>query len=352
MATIRDVAKAAGVSIASVSAVLNKSGRVGAEARERVWAAVQAVGYSPNSIARSLRRGHSTLIGMMVGDITNPFSAELVRIVEHQARARGYSVIVGNIDSDESRVPVLIEQLRHQKVAGILAAPVGSSPGAREAMAARAIPPVVTYDQHIPGLACDFVGVDNRAAIRMLVDYLVRLGHRRIGLISGGGGNWTSDERYAGFQEAMAAAGLAVAPDLCVHASYRGRSGYDAAVTMMTAPERPSALIGANNVIALCALQASLDLGFRCPQDVSIVGMDDVPWSGLVRPNLTIAAQPLELIADTAIAWLLERIEQPDAQIPARQRIVAPKLRIGDSCRALAADSAGRHPVHDGAPVA
>ncbi|WP_293859101.1 LacI family DNA-binding transcriptional regulator [uncultured Alsobacter sp.] len=339
MATIRDVAKAAGVSIASVSAVLNKSGRVGPEATERIWAAVEAVGYSPNPIARSLRRGHSALVGMIVGDITNPFSAELVRVVEHRVRSKGFSVIVGNLDSDASRLPVLAEQMRNQMVAGILVAPTGHGPEVAEVLAAQPSPPVVTYDQRVPGLDCDFVGVDNREAMRLLVDYLARMGHRRIGLVSGDGGNWTSDERMAGFLNAIDGAGLEADPALCVRASYHGRASYDAALTLMTRADRPTAVVGANNVISLCVLQACLDLGFRCPQDVSIVGVDDVPWSGLVRPNLTIAAQPLNEIAERAIDWLIERVENPDAAIPPREHIVMPTLRIGESCQPLLRDT-------------
>src|SRR5262249_49482622 len=139
--------------------------------------------------------------------------------------------------------------------------------------------PVVTFDQKLPGLKRDYVGVDNRAAIKILVDYLMRLGHRRIALVSGREGRWTADERVHGFIEAMRQAGGEADPRLCLRADFDGSGAYEATTGLLTGRERPTAIIGANNLIALRALQSILDLGFRCPEDVSLVGMDDVPWS-------------------------------------------------------------------------
>ncbi len=333
MATIKDVAKAAGVSIASVSAVLNGSGRVGEGARGRIANAIEAVGYAPNTIARSLRLGHSHLIGMVVGDITNPFSGALVRTVEKVAIANGFSVIVSNADGDETRVPEIIDQLRGQHVAGIILNPMSRSDALVKQIESRPLPPVVTMDQKLPGLACDYVGIDNRAAIRMLVEYLVRLGHTRIALLSGRVGRWTADERYEGFVAAMADAGLVVDPSLVARAGYEGESGYEAAGAMMTRQDRPSAIVAANNIIALGALQSCLDLGFQCPADISLAGMDDVPWSGLVRPKLSIVGQPIADMGELAISWLLERIRAPDGAIAPRERIFRPFFAAGDSCR-------------------
>ncbi|MBI1775172.1 MAG: LacI family DNA-binding transcriptional regulator [Proteobacteria bacterium] len=339
MANIRDVAKAAGVSIASVSAALNDTGRVGEETRARIWAAVEAVGYSPNTIARSLRLGRSQLIGMVVGDITNPFSASMVRIVEKVAIDRGYSVIVCNIDGDEERVPAILDQLGGQNVAGILLTPIGPRARLLEQIEARVRQPLVTVDQRLPGLRRDYVGIDNRWAMRMLVDYLLRFGHRRIALISGRAGRWTADERYHGFVEAMQEAGLEADPALCVRADYDGEGAYAATTRLLTQRERPTAIIGANNLIALRILQSLIDLGFQCPADVSLVGMDDVPWSGLVRPRITIVAQPIEEIGRVAIEWLLERIEGADRSIEPREKIFRPFFVAGESCRHLRIDA-------------
>jgi LacI family transcriptional regulator len=341
MANIRDVARKAGVSIATVSATLNNSAAVSKDARARVWAAVDAVGYAPNAIARSLRLGRSRLIGVVIADISNPYCSTIVRTIEQEAIVAGYSIIVCNTDEDEGREQRILEQLREERVAGIVLTPVGHGPEYRRRVEAPTLPALVTVDQRVPGLERDYVGVDNRAAARLLTQYLLRLGHRRIAMVGGPRGMWTADERMAAFVEAMAEAGTPADPSLCIPGRYRGDVAYELTTQLMTRHDRPTAIVGANNVVALGALQAVLDLGFRCPADVSIVGIDDVPWGGLVRPRVTTAAQPIEDIARVAIGWLLERIAAgARAQPASRQRVFQPTFLAGDSCAAIAAEPA------------
>jgi LacI family transcriptional regulator len=342
MANIRDVARHAGVSIATVSATLNDRGPVSEETRRRVSDAVKAVGYSPNAVARSLRLGKSRLIGVVLGDITNPFCTALIRVAERAALAAGYSIIVCNTDEDSGRELMMLDQLRAQHVAGILLTATGLGADYVRRLH-RPDLPLVTLDHRVAGLDRDFVGVDNRAAARMLTEYLIRLGHRRIAMISGRKGLWTADERIAGFRETMEAAGLEVEPAFCVQAGYQSDRAERATVPMLTRPDRPTAIIGGNNVIALGALQAILDLGFRCPDDVSVAGIDDVPWSGLVRPRVTTAAQPIEEITGLAMEWLLGRIADRGEAPPARTRVFQPHLIAGNSCR----DVRVRHPEPD-----
>lgn len=336
MANIRDVAKHAGVAIATVSATLNESASVSDETRKRVWAAVDAVGYSPNAIARSLRLGKSRLIGIAIADISNPFCSSMVRTMENAAIAAGYSIIVCNTDDDVKREDAVLNQLRAQHVAGIILTPVGQASDYLKLPEARNLPPIVTVDNKIPGLGHDFAGVDNRACARMLTQYLLRLGHRRIAMITGTPGVWTAEERLAAFLETMRAAGAPVDPSMCVAGDYHGDRAYDAAKLLMTRADRPTAIIGANNMTALGALQAILDLGFRCPDDVSLVGIDDVPWSGLVRPRVVTAAQPIADIAKSAIACLLERMSgAADSDVPPRDIVFQPQFLSGDSCASL-----------------
>jgi LacI family transcriptional regulator len=335
MATIRDVAKHARVAIATVSAVLNDSASVSADTRKRVWAAVDAVGYSPNAIARSLRLGKSRLIGIAVADITNPFCSSMVRTMENAAIAAGYSIIVCNTDDHPTRERDVIKQLRSQHVAGIILMPIGKEEDYRKLSEARNLPPIVAVDNKVTGLECDFVGVDNRACARLLTQYLLRLGHRRIAMITGIPGIWTAEERRIAFLQTMEEAGV-VDPSMCVAGNYHDDLAYDVTKLLMTRANRPTAIIGANNVTALGALQAILDLGFRCPQDVSLVGIDDVPWGGLVRPRIVTVAQPIADIARTAIACLLERISGAHgADVPPREMIFQPRFVSGDSCLSL-----------------
>ncbi|WP_421726242.1 LacI family DNA-binding transcriptional regulator [Bauldia sp.] len=338
MATIRDVARHAGVSIATVSAALNESGPVSADARRRVWEAVEAVGYAPNAHARSLRLGKSRLIGAVVGDVTNPFWGAMVRTIEAVAEKAQYSVIIRNTDELAERELDIIEQLRAQRVAGIILNAAGSDDAYLRRLQRSDLPAVVTIDQWHPDLGRDFVGVDNRAAGRMLAEYVIRLGHRRVAVISGRKGMWTADERMKGAVDAMRDAGIAVDPTLYIQTDYRSDASYAAATPLLTRRDRPTAIIGCNNDITFGALRATLDLGFRCPEDISIAGIDEVPWSGLVRPRVTVVVQPVEDMSRQATTWLLERITANDTdQPPPRQRVFAPSIVLGDSCAPLSA---------------
>jgi LacI family transcriptional regulator len=329
MATIRDVARHAGVSIATVSAAMNDSGPVSEKTRKRVWDAAAAVGYSPNAIARSLRLGRSRLIGLVVGDIANPFWGAMVRVVEAKALAAKYSVIVCNTDDNVERELAILDQLRAQHVAGIILTPLGQGRDYVHRLESPNLPPLVTMDQRVAGLARDFVGVDNRAAARMLAEVLIRLGHRRIAVITGPAGVWTAEERLTGATDTIRAAGIEIDPSLYLRTAYRSDAAYAATVSLLTRPDRPTAILGGNNVIALGALQAITDLGFHCPTDVSVVGIDDVPWSGLVKPRVTTAAQPIEDISRMAIEWLLERMAGNN-HAP-REAIFAPGFIAGES---------------------
>lgn len=335
MATIRDVAERAGVAISTVSAALNGSGPVSQETRQRVFAAADAVGYVPNMMARSLKSRSSPYIGFVVGDLTNPYLGAVLRVVEKAATAARFAVIVSDTDDDTDRERVALELLASQQVAGIIINPVGGGEAYRARLAA-VRPPLVLFDQRIDGLDRDFVGLDSLMAGRMLTEYLLRLGHRRIGFIGGRAGLWSADMRLRGFHEAMQGAGAVVEPAWCVVGNYRSEPAYRECAAMLSGPERPSAILAANNVMALGALQAINDLGFRCPADISLVSIDDVPWSGVVKPRLTMVSQPVDEISRIAIEWLLERIAGgPELALPRREMILPPRLIAGESCADL-----------------
>ncbi|WGF87781.1 LacI family DNA-binding transcriptional regulator [Marinivivus vitaminiproducens] len=330
--TIRDVARVAGVAVSTVSATLNGSGRISEATRARVREAVEAVGYRPNAIARSLRLGRSSLLGLVVGNITNPYWSTMVQTLEREADRAGYSIVICSEADDPAREGPILEQLRRQNVAGILISSIDRSPGHRERLERADLPPVVTVDHRVPRLQRDFVGVDNRKAVHMLVDHLAGLGHRRIAMIGGQPGLSTSDERHAAFGDAMKRHGLALDPAWSPRAAYTGEGARAAAHALLDARTAPTAIIGANNLIALGVLEAIFDRGLDCPRDLSLVGIDDVPWSGLVRPRITTAAQPIETIGTIAMAWLLGRIHTGDGVPRARTRLIAPIFIEGESC--------------------
>jgi LacI family transcriptional regulator len=336
MSTIRDVARLAGVSISTVSLTLNAPDRVSADTRRKVADAARDVGYSANPIAQSLKRGRSRLIGMVVSDITNPFFGSLLREIERCAMEADYLVIVCDTAGREAHERSILNHLSGQMAAGVILSPCGNYRGVADHISGLSMP-CVLFDQKLAEIQCDFVGTDNRLASAMLTEHLIRLGHRRIGYIGGTSGLFTSENRQRGFVEAMEASGLTVDPELIMDGRYAGEQGYEAAMRLMTRNAgRPTAILAASNVMAIGALQACNDLSISCPQDVSLAGIDDVPWSSVIRPRITMAVQPVEDMARSAIRILLDRIAGLDpAEVPFRDVVSAPKLVIGESTRVV-----------------
>jgi LacI family transcriptional regulator len=322
------------VAIATVSAALNRSAPVSEETRKRVLEAARLLGYTPNGVARSLRRGHTRLIALVVSDITNPFFGALARAVETAALEAGFAVIVSNTDEDPARELQALRLLREQRVAGVILAPCGLGAEHPAMIEASAPLPLVAVDRELAGLERDFVGLDNLAAGRIATEYLIRLGHRRIGFVGGRAGLANAEARRSGFEAALRAAGIEPEPGLIVSGGFREVEAFDAVQPLLTRPDRPSALVAANNVMALGCMQAIRELGFRCPEDVSIVGIDDMPWSTALSPPLTVVAQPIESIAQSACARLLARIEQA-AGDDWHHEFHSPALVIRDSCLTL-----------------
>lgn len=335
MATIKDVARVANVSIATVSATLNGAPRVSEKLAKRVWAAIESTGYSPDSVARTLRLGKSRSIGLVVGDISNPFFTSLAKVIEARASEAGYLVILANSDEDPERELSLLKLLRGQRVAGILLAPSGHDASYLAALSGISDVPVVLIDRQLPDAPFDSVTVDNVSAARMVTDYLIRLNHKRIAIAIGRQHLWTAEQRLQGYRESLLAAGLAPYPALELTDDFRIESAYESVQRVLSLPEPPSAIFAANNLMMLGAIEAVLDMGFRCPEQISLAGIDDFPWSSAMRPQLTTVAQPIEELGTRAVAELLHGIaEKPDSGKKARPNIVtlSPKLLIRSSC--------------------
>jgi LacI family transcriptional regulator len=332
MATIRDVARLAGVSISTVSLALNAPDRVSDDTRARVEDAARDVGFSANPIAQSLKRGRSRLIGMVVSDITNPFFGRLLREIERRASEAGYLVVVSDTDGSPANEQAILRHLAGQRVAGLLLSPTGRSDTHLDQI--RNLPmPMVLFDHRLDGVQSDYVGTDNVLAAAMLTEHLIRLGHARIALISGTAGLYTAERRREGYEATLRAHGLAVDPGLIVDGHYDGEGGYDAAMRLMTrAGDRPTAILAASNVMGIGALQACNELAVRCPDDISLAGIDDVPWSNVIRPRITASVQPIDDMARAACRLLMDRIAAPAGQpLPFRDAVLPPRLLIGQS---------------------
>jgi LacI family transcriptional regulator len=347
MATIKDVARVADVSIATVSATLNGTARVSEKLSRRIWDAIQAVGYTPHGIARSLRLGHTRSIGLVVGDISNPFFTSLAKAVEARASAAGYMVILANSDENPEKEINLLKLLLEQRVAGILLAPAGYDPPYLSALSAIARVPLVLVDRQLPEAPYDAVIVDNLAAARMVTDYLVRLNHERIAIVIGRQHLWTTEQRVQGYQEGLKAAGLALNPGLEVIADSRIETAYEVTQRLLSMSDPPSAIFAANNLMMLGAIEAILDMGFRCPEQVSLAGVDDFPWSSAIRPQLTTVSQPIEEMGIHAVEKLLDRIANRTLakRAPPDTTVLQPSFLIRDSCSSRIAPERSRRPV-------
>lgn len=330
MGTIRDVAAHAGVSISTVSLALAGTNRVSKETRAKVIAAAQAVDYVPNTLAPSLRNGVTRHIGLITGDLTNPFASTMLHAIEPHATAANYTIVVMNSDRNQDRELAALNLLKSQRVAGVLMNSMAyDSEHIRKIE--RISMPIVLLDQRI-SQKFDFVGVDNELSSRMLTEYLLRLGHKRIAFIGGRPGLWTADLRLKGFLDTLRQHGLQADPSLCLAGDYRAQSAYQITVDLLSHGTPPTAILAANNVMALGALEAILALGFRCPQDISLAGIDDVPWGTLVKPRLTMVTQPIEELASIATDWLFKLIANAGLPHTPQSLELPPRLVIGESC--------------------
>lgn len=327
MVTIKDVAAAAGVSTATVSRVLNGHSSPTAATRDRVYDAVARLGYRPNGVARSLRVTRTATIGLVLGDVANPFFGELARAVEEEADAHGFSVIVGNADERPQRQERYVGSLLDRRVDGLLVVPTaGESPLLAEAV--RRGTPVVLVDRTLPGLDAPTVAVDGRDAIHGLVGHLTGLGHRRIGVIAGPRTVSTGRERLAAVTEALDAGGLPVPVELVRYGDFQLASGQRGAAELLDLSSPPSVIFAADNLMALGALLEIRRRGLRIPADVGLASFDDLPWFALHQPPVTAIAQPVAELGREAVTVLRALLDGTVPTVrPLRARLVA-----RDSC--------------------
>ncbi|MFF7946709.1 LacI family DNA-binding transcriptional regulator [Streptomyces griseorubiginosus] len=320
MASIKDVAAEAGVSVATVSRVLNDHPSVSADARTRVLAAVKTLGYRPNAVARSLRTDQTHTLGLVISDVLNPYFGELARSVEEEARALGYSVIIGNADERPDLQDHHVRSLIDRRIDGLLVSPTdGGSPLMLDAV--RTGTPMVFVDRWIPGVAVPVVRADGRAAVRELVAHLHALGHRRLAIIAGPAATTTGQERVVAFREALEAYGLELPEAYIGQGDFQAESGRRVTEGFLDLPEPPEVVFAADNLMALGALDAVRARGLRIPEDLALAAFDDIPWFVHTDPPITAIAQPTGELGRAAVRALVDRIEGRPPQsvtLPAR----------------------------------
>lgn len=333
MTTIRDVAKAAGVSTATVSAVINDSAYVSPDLRARVLGAVKDLNYAPSQVARNLKHGRTQLIALAVADLANPFYSRIVYAAEAAAATWGYALVIFNSDENPDTEANVIARIRALGCDGAVIVPVGAA----QTYAGSALnegAPVVLLGRSIDGSALDTVTIDNRSAGRQATSYLLDLGHTRIGSITGPLQLSTGRGRYDGMLEAMTARGLAPEPAHVRSGAFREEVAYSVALDLLREPNRPSALYVANGVMALGVMRALADLGLRCPEDISIASTDNIAGIGGLKPRLTRTEHPVLEMTNEALRMLVGRMKG-DVGAPGRNIVFQPSLVVGDSCAPL-----------------
>lgn len=322
---MRDVAEKAGVSPATVSRVLNGVPTVGAEHRERVLKVIEEMGYRPNRLASNLRRQKAEVIGLVVSDVENPHFAQMVRAVEDAAYRRGYRVLLCNTDETVEKQRAYLEVLASERVLGVILSP--SDPDGEEISDLLDFGiPIVAFDRTVTDPRADSVVVDNAGGAREATEHLLKAGHTHVGFIGGLEKIDTGADRLAGYEAAMRHAGL---EPRSISGRFRTEEAQAAATAIIDA-DGLTALVVANNLMAIGVMRAIRDKGLRVPDDLALVSIDDPPWAELVDPPLTTLAQPVREMAAASEEVLFERID--GGREESRRVVFDFELKVRGSC--------------------
>jgi LacI family transcriptional regulator len=321
--TSRDIARAAGVSQATVSRVLQGSNLVSRDTRARVMQVLEQYGYQPNAIAQAMVTGRTSTIGVVVAGITNPFYPELLEAIAKAIEGSGYRMTLWS--SGAASEPAAIEAISQRLVDGIIfTGAVADSPALREATKGQA--PLVLLNRYVEGVRCDTVTTDNVNGGRAAAEHLLSLGHRSLGIIGAAPDLSTAREREHGFREVLTANGLDYWAD-------RGQPsfnlGLEAVHEIATMPQPPSAVFCMNDITALGVLSAARRAGLAVPGDLSVLGFDDIDMAQWEPFNLTTVRQPISEMAQSAVRLLHERIEDP--QRKPRHRCLEARIILRDT---------------------
>jgi LacI family transcriptional regulator len=315
VATIKEVADHAGVSVATVSRVVNKTGYVSLDLQERVQNAMRTLNYRPSALARSLRRQETQTIGILVPQLDQPFFSALVFAVEKTLFSSDYRALICSAEERRDKEDAYIEMLMRQRVDGVILVPTGQSTDNVRRLLDEGVP-VVLVDRDIPNLAINRVLCNNYPGGASAIEHLLALGHRRIGMIGGPDYSEAIIDRMNGAREALLAAGVEVDPALCITGSMpQFEMGYTMGMQLLDRSDRPTAIFAFNDVIAIGVLHAAAELGLRLPDDLSVIGFDDIPAAAYSIPELTTVAQPIYAMGEQAANLLIRHIRDSDAPV-------------------------------------
>ena len=343
--TITDVARTAEVSVSTVSNLLNgRSKRMRPETEERILDVIKELGYTPNKAARQLKTGHARIVGLIVPSVANPFYGVFARYVEKAALENGYQVLLCNSERNSKRERAYAQELWGYGVRGIIFGSSLMQFTHLEDLIEQGLN-LVAFDrlsQEQDRQTIDSIGVDNLLAARLATKHLLALGHQRIGFLSGSVATVSRIDRLNGYKAALQEAGIEPDPALIWEGASNGTFGDADAIEMgrqgahelFTKVEPPTALFAINDMYALGAYAGARDLGLSIPDDVSIVGMDDIMLTEIAQPPLTTIRQPIQQIAEMATKRLIGRIQDTHTD-PQEHTVLTPRLIVRGSTAKL-----------------
>lgn len=347
MATIRDVARASNVSIATVSRVFNNSPLVSEGTRQRVTAAASTLGYWPNEIARSLITNRTHTLGLLLPDLHGEFFSEVIHGVDFMARERGFHLLVSRSSSNAGELTDVLRAMRGRVDGLVVMAPdVDASRALRHAAGSV---PIVLLNPEVQLTGCDAVSIDNFQGAYEMVRHLAGLGHHPIATITGPTHNIDARQRLEGYRSALRDARLEANPDLEFHGDFTERSGYEAALELLRQQGRPTAIFVANDHMALGVMGALQEAGRRVPDDIALAGFDDITMARYLNPALTTVHVDMLQMGERAVELLLDP-ERAAASREGRHEVLSTRLVVRASCGA--SRPSGEGPAWDrGAPI-
>jgi LacI family transcriptional regulator len=333
--TLKDIAKKVGVSPTTVSLVLNQAddGRISEETQKKILETAKELGYKTGRTLSSAALPMHPTIGLVITDIRNPFFTELSSVIEDVASRYGYNIILCNTLENLKKESEFLDVLWRRRVDGLIIAPVDAHDSNVEDFLERDIP-VVLVDRYLPGVEASTVLIDNVQGAFLATDYLIRLGHRRIGLLKLHENITTGQDRLAGYLKALQMHDLPVDEQLIVNGSYTKEGGQQAALELLTRAEPPSAIFANSGTAALGAMLAFRERGIQIPHDVSFIRFDDEPWAQFTNPPLTVIAQPIQQIGTEAAQLLIQLIQGWGLE-EKHHILLQPELIVRESCRSI-----------------
>lgn len=324
--TIRSVAQEAGVSIATVSKVVNHTGKISEKTKKKVLVAMEKLNYKPDAAAASLRGKRTKLIGLLVPDISNPFYSEIARSIEDRSHELGLNVMMCNTDNEVKKEKAYLSLLTSQRVDGVVVASAFRSTHLLEEMINKGVPSVLIASE-IPSLSMNTVTVDDYKGGYLATSYLLSLGHKKIGIISEDVRSNTP--RLAAYKDTIQEAKIPIRDEYIIKTEATIQKGYESAKQLLSLEDKPTAIFACNDLLAAGVIQAAKEINLNLPQDLSIIGFDNTVLSTTTSPMLTTVSQPIKEMGSKVVDLLLEEMEE--SKLYKERLLLSPELVIRQS---------------------